>query len=72
MKTLFCGTDDVNGDSQIEVWTNGSGDLHVLIVLGSVYQDNVPLTANSAGNHVPDLDKIQRRPKWWQKGGRVQ
>lgn len=31
MKTLFCGTDDVNGDRTLEVWTNGSGDLHVLI-----------------------------------------
>lgn len=41
-------------------------------VLGSVYQDNVPLIENSAGNHIPDLDKILKRPKWWQKGGRVQ
>jgi len=30
-QSVFEHTDDVNGDTYIDVWTNGVGDLHVLI-----------------------------------------
>jgi len=29
--TVFTETDDVNGDTYLDVWTNGVGDLHILI-----------------------------------------
>lgn len=31
MKTLFEAVDNVNGDSSLEIWTNGSGDLHIRV-----------------------------------------
>lgn len=30
-QSVFEHTDDVNGDTYLDVWTNGVGDLHVLI-----------------------------------------
>lgn len=30
-QSVFEHTDDVNGDTYVDVWTNGVGDLHVLI-----------------------------------------
>lgn len=31
-ETVFEHVDDVNGETYIDVWTNGVGDLHVAIV----------------------------------------
>ena len=31
-ETVFTETDDVNGDTYIDVWTNTGSDLHILIV----------------------------------------
>lgn len=33
-ETVFTETDDVNGDTYIDVWTNTGSDLHILIVNG--------------------------------------
>jgi len=30
--TVFTETDDVEGETYIDVWTNGVGDLHIAIV----------------------------------------
>lgn len=34
-QSVFEHTDDVNGDTYIDVWTNGMGDLHVAIISDS-------------------------------------
>lgn len=31
-QSVYTNTDDVNGDTMIDVWTNGVGDLHILIL----------------------------------------
>ncbi len=31
MEFIYNDTDDVTGDTRIQVWTNGAGDLHVSI-----------------------------------------
>lgn len=31
-ETVFTETDDVNGDTYLDVWTNTGSDLHILIV----------------------------------------
>lgn len=31
-KTVFEHTDDVTGDTYIDVWTNGMGDIHIAII----------------------------------------
>ena len=33
-ETVFTETDDVSGDTYIDVWTNTGSDLHILIVNG--------------------------------------
>lgn len=30
-KDIFTQTDDVNGDTYVDLWTNGVGDVHILI-----------------------------------------
>jgi hypothetical protein len=31
-ETVFTETDDVNGDTYLDVWTNTGSDLHILII----------------------------------------
>ena len=33
-ETVFTETDDVNGNTYIDVWTNTGSDIHILIVNG--------------------------------------